>query len=48
MIWITITVLLLLWLIGVLGSIGGALVHMLLLLVGIAFLVQFVTVKQLV
>jgi hypothetical protein len=46
MLWTIIVVLVALWLLGIIASIGGAAVHLLLLIAGIILIAQFVSGRR--
>lgn len=46
MLWMIIVVLIVIWLLGLVLEIGGALIHLLLLIAGIILVVQLVTGKR--
>ena len=46
MLWMIIVVLIVIWLLGLVLKIGGALIHLLLLIAGIILVVQLVTGKR--
>ncbi|WP_139311112.1 lmo0937 family membrane protein [Paenisporosarcina indica] len=46
MLWMVIVVLLVIWLLGLVLEIGGALIHLILLIAGIILIVQLVTGKR--
>ncbi len=46
MLWALIAVLLLLWLLGLVGSIGGAFIHVLLVLAAVVLLLQFLSGRR--
>jgi hypothetical protein len=46
MLWTLIAVLLVLWLLGLLGSVGGSLIHTLLVIALVVFIVQMVTGRR--
>ncbi len=43
MLWTIVSVLLVLWLVGLLANVGGGLIHVLLLIAGIVFVAQLVS-----
>lgn len=46
MLWTILTILLVLWLIGLVADIGGGLIHLLLVVAGIVFLFQLLTGRR--
>jgi hypothetical protein len=46
MVWTIVVVLLVLWLLGLLGNIGGGLIHLLLVVAVIVFLYQFLSGRR--
>ena len=46
MLWMIIVVLLVIWVIGLVLKVGGALIHLLLLVAGIIFIVQLMTGRR--
>ncbi|WP_019412605.1 lmo0937 family membrane protein [Paenisporosarcina sp. TG20] len=46
LIWMVIVVLLVIWLLGIVLKIGGALIHLILLIAGIVLIIQLITGKR--
>jgi len=46
MLWTVLAVILVLWLLGVVGNVGGGLVHLLLLVAGVVLVAQFLTGRR--
>ena len=46
MLWTILTVLIIFWLLGVIGNIGGSLIHVLLVMAGIVLVIQFLASRR--